>query len=127
MPYLTPPGYAECAPDTLAKIVNGCGPADDWKAKYVPHVLLGIDFTEDCNKHDFMYWLGSRLTPGTTEWLEAFNQANVWLLANMVTRCIEHHKRGLIEDIKLEALVWACHVFFLAVQEHGLPYFGKGA
>lgn len=114
MELLAPDEYFALTPEQKAAICNGCGPADCWKARLVPDELLGVDFTACCDAHDYMYWLGRDK-----------DQADVWLLANMAAACVAEHASGLLADIKLEALLWACHVFFLAVQRHGGPYFGK--
>jgi len=41
-----------------AGIVNGCGPKYRWVNYLVPDVLFGLHITDDCNHHDFNYWLG---------------------------------------------------------------------
>lgn len=39
------------------KLVNGCGPGG-WKIDLVPDTLWGLDISEACNIHDFMYTVG---------------------------------------------------------------------
>lgn len=42
------------------KLVNGCGPGG-WKIDLVPDTIWGLDISEACNIHDFMYLIGTDL------------------------------------------------------------------
>ena len=41
-----------------AGIINGCGPKYGWINWLVPDVIFGLHIEEDCNDHDFRYWIG---------------------------------------------------------------------
>lgn len=40
------------------RIINGCGPKIGWVNWLVPDVVFGLHIEEDCDHHDFNYWLG---------------------------------------------------------------------
>ncbi len=105
--YLAPPEYFTLSPGTKARICNGCGP-DGWRFDLVPDELLGVDISEPCNIHDYEYWLGNDRV-----------MADVRLLANILTACIEQHPG------RLPLLIPLANVYFLAVREAGARHFGR--
>ena len=71
--YILPKSYQLASRAERKKHCNGCGPKGyDW---FIPDNLLGINITECCNIHDWMY------TYGTT--LEDKNWADYTFLINM--------------------------------------------
>ena len=55
-----PPGYIEATTEVRRLAVNGCGPGG-WKIDVIPDTLWGLDITEACNIHDWMYTAGSTI------------------------------------------------------------------
>ena len=54
--YVSPQSYKKASKAKRNQVCNGCGPKGyDW---FVPDNLLGIDITECCNIHDWMYKYG---------------------------------------------------------------------
>jgi len=49
-----PKEYFELSKDEKRKITNKCGP-DGFINKIIPNSLLGLDISESCNIHDFMF------------------------------------------------------------------------
>lgn len=54
---IAPQSYRDATPAERAEVVNGCGPGG-WRLDLVPDDLLGLDITEACNIHDWMYHAG---------------------------------------------------------------------
>lgn len=51
--------YEDAPEKAKDKICNGCGAGSGWKSKLpVPNTLYGLDVTECCNIHDWMYYFG---------------------------------------------------------------------
>ena len=75
MELIRPRMYDELTPDEKAKICNGCGTKGlgGW---LVPDTLYGLDISEPCNIHDFMWYLGR------TEM--DMREANLTFLVNMI-------------------------------------------
>lgn len=61
-------------PDVYNDVVNGCGTESTW---YIPDTIYGLDISEACNRHDYMY------TMGNTEKDREF--ADIIFLRNLVT------------------------------------------
>ena len=53
-----PESYANASEEVRKLVVNGCG-AGGWKFDLVPDTIYGLNITEDCNVHDWMYDEGS--------------------------------------------------------------------
>jgi len=54
--FVSPKSYKLASKAKRKQVCNGCGPKGyDW---FVPDNLLGIDITECCNIHDWMYKCG---------------------------------------------------------------------
>lgn len=58
MPFLTEPGYYALTPQQKSKICNGAGAANDWRSRFIPNTILGLDCTEVFNIHDYAYHVG---------------------------------------------------------------------
>jgi len=46
-------------------ICNGVGAVGDWKSKYIPKTIYGLDITECANIHDYMYYIGKTILDKT--------------------------------------------------------------
>lgn len=51
-----PEEYWKLTPEAKKEICNGCGPKSLWFL--VPDTLYGLNITEACNIHDYMYLVG---------------------------------------------------------------------
>jgi len=51
---MAPKSYVEAPLDLKREIVNKCGP-DGLLSRLVPNHLLGLDISESCNIHDWMF------------------------------------------------------------------------
>lgn len=52
--------YVAASPEVRATVVNGCGPGG-WKVDIVPDTIWGLNVTEACNIHDWMYTTGETI------------------------------------------------------------------
>lgn len=75
--YNVEPGYYELNEHFKAQICNGAGAANDWRSKFIPNSILGLDCTEIFNIHDYAYFIGK------TE--EDKNRADINMLINLLT------------------------------------------
>jgi len=50
-----PQGYIKLSPSKKAEICNGCGAKGGIP---VPNTFYGLDISEACNIHDYMYYIG---------------------------------------------------------------------
>ena len=50
-----PPSYWQANKVHLRSQLNGCGPSS-WPSWVVPDSLVGLDISESCNIHDWMYY-----------------------------------------------------------------------
>lgn len=57
MQLTAPQSYLEASPEVRAAVCNGCG-AGGWKFDIIPDNLYGLDISEACNIHDWMYTVG---------------------------------------------------------------------
>lgn len=69
-------GYYELSDKKKDKICNGAGAAGDWKSKFIPNTLYGLDCSEVFNIHDYAYYAGK--SEGDKE------RADVSMLINLV-------------------------------------------
>ena len=59
MKLFEPPGYKALSVDEKSRICNGCGSKGfGW---LVPNTIYGLNITDCCNIHDFMYSRGTTL------------------------------------------------------------------
>jgi hypothetical protein len=52
-----PEAYREASPEVRDQIINGCGPGG-WKLDLISDTIWGLDISEACNIHDWMYTMG---------------------------------------------------------------------
>jgi hypothetical protein len=50
----SPPSYKRLTPEARAEIINGCGAANA-RFDFIPDKIYGLDISEACNIHDYMY------------------------------------------------------------------------
>jgi hypothetical protein len=55
-----PDSYYELGEATKATICSGCG-TTGWKGKLVPDDIWGVNITEACQIHDYMYFIGETI------------------------------------------------------------------
>ena len=55
---LAPQSYVNATDDEKSDICNGCG-TSGWKGKVVPETMWGLDISEACQRHDWMYHYGT--------------------------------------------------------------------
>ena len=55
---IAPDDYWALTAEEKNKICNGVGAKDDWKTRFIPKTIYGLDMTEVANIHDYMYFLG---------------------------------------------------------------------
>lgn len=58
LPHYTPLSYLSATEEEKAKICNGCGSKDGIK---VPDTFYGLSIKESCQKHDWMFHVGTTL------------------------------------------------------------------
>lgn len=56
-----PESYICASPEVRKQVTNGCGPGG-WKVDLVPDTVWGLDISEACNIHDWMYTVGETVT-----------------------------------------------------------------
>lgn len=105
-----PSSYYSVPREEILRVVNGCGPGK-WKFDFVPDKLLGNDFTEACNIHDWRYYIGGTESDRLVADLELFS--------NMVIICANDDACGLNA-----AEVAVCLEYFMAVRRFGKKHFG---
>ena len=54
---LAPQSYVNATEAEKAIVCNGCG-TSGWKGKVVPETMWGLDISEACQRHDWMYHHG---------------------------------------------------------------------
>ena len=55
-----PENYVLASLAVRAQVVNGCGPGG-WKVDIIPDTIYGLNVSEACNIHDWMYTTGETL------------------------------------------------------------------
>lgn len=55
-----PVSFIQADPEMIRLEVNGCG-TDGWKGQLVPETFYGLNISEACNIHDWMYLLGKTI------------------------------------------------------------------
>jgi len=78
--YILPESYKLASRAERKKYCNGCGPKGyDW---FVPDNLLGLNITECCNIHDWMYTVGK--TQKDKDWADYIFLINMRIAINNV-------------------------------------------
>ncbi len=108
-----PENYSNANPELIDEIVNGCGAAG-WKVDIVPDNILGIDVSEACNIHDWMYYFGTTI-------YDKYEADRVF--RNNLIRLIE---AGSWSRIMKRIRFWFAQRYFNAVHYFGGPAFWNG-
>lgn len=107
---VSPESYQVASKGLRSQVCNGCGPKGyDW---FVPDSLLGVDISECCNIHDWMY------NEGTTQ--KHRFMADLVFYVNMrrtITFPKERWKR--LRKCQLDLAKF----YFLMVRKHGVDAF----
>jgi len=110
MELFAPQSYIEASPEVRAAVANGCGAAG-WKLDIVPDTIWGLEVTEACNIHDWMYAEGETIHDKMT--------ADRTLLNNLL-RLIEAETRwGWLRWLRRKRAL----KYYQAVAEFGGPAF----
>lgn len=110
-----PASYWRALPGVREQLTNGCGP-DGWKIDLVPDSILGVDISEACNIHDWMYTLGCTI--------ENKDEADRVLLNNMLR--LINEDTGILSGMLRpwrRMLAWG---YYEAVHKYGGPAFWHG-
>jgi len=109
-----PEDYWKASRELKEKIVNGCGSARA-KFDFVPDNILGLDISEACNIHDWMY----HFAPAKIEYKE---KADRVFLNNMIRLIDAKTKWKWLR--KLRRCI--AKKYYLAVKYYGAPAFWAG-
>ena len=111
MKLIVPVSYKQASKKLKKKICGGCGPGK-WGDYFVPDNLLGLDITEACNIHDWMYHCG--------ETLEDKIKADRIFMKNMVALIVQ---KSWFDPYKWKRLTKArlklAAIYYRAVDEFG--------
>lgn len=107
-----PASYWQALPSVRAQLTNGCGPAG-WKIDLVPDSILGVNISEACNIHDWMYTVGCTIANK--------DEADRVLLNNML-RLINSDTGILSGVLRGWRRRWAWR-YYEAVHRYGGPAF----
>lgn len=108
-----PRGYWQLNPLEKAKICNGCGPGGVL-AWLIPDTVWGLDITEACNIHDYMYVMGKT---------EADRNEADRVFRNNMIRLVDHAEGNwLIRKLRL----YRVRTYYFQVSQYGGPYFWDG-
>jgi len=105
-----PEEYKKLTAAALAAVINGCGPGG-WKVDLVPDSLYGLDITDACNIHDYMYYVG--------ETIEDKNEADRVLLNNMLRLIDAGTKHRWLRRLRRCRAM----IYYLSVKYFGGPAF----
>lgn len=103
---IAPIEYWLAKPDQLADTVNGCGSKT---SAHVPDILLGLDITEACNIHDWMYtYNNNNRTKSDEIFLQNLLKLNKFSKSNKLIKLFRKPLLGL---------------YYLGVRTFGSPHF----
>ena len=105
-----PNSYHRALPEVAKRVANGCGPGG-WKYDLVPDTILGLDVSECCNIHDWMY------NEGATETDK--KRADRKLLENMYPAIDAAAKRSMIQRMLKPHRCVRAFEYYMAVKEFG--------
>lgn len=108
-----PDSYITATAAVRLAVVNGCGPGG-WKIDLVPETIWGLDVSEACNVHDWMYQAGSTIADK--------EEADRVFLNNLL-RLIEAAGGCWILKRLRRNRAW---IYYLAVHKFGGPAFWAG-
>lgn len=105
-----PQSYKNATDEEKASVCNGCG-TEGWKGWIVPDTMWGLDISEACQIHDWMYWEGKTI--------EDKNEADRVFLNNLI-RIIEAGSRWrIVKHLRMRR----AFTYYQAVSIFGGPAF----
>jgi len=112
MKLTAPEEYRDLTPEQRKNICNGCGPKG--RGFLIPDTMYGLDISEVCDIHDFMYHMG--------ETLEDKEEADRTMRNNLI-RVIKHKTNfQLLEWLRLKR----ANTYYSFVKDLGGPAFWDG-
>jgi hypothetical protein len=108
-----PPEYWSLTWEQHQDICNGCGPAAGL-GFLVPDTLWGLNITDVCDIHDFMYHVG--------ETIEDKDQADRVMLNNCIRKINWHTNNKILRVLRLNRAM----KYYSAVSTMGGPAFWEG-
>ena len=105
-----PSSYTRASAAIRAAVVNGCG-TGGWKGELVPNTIYGLDVTEACNIHDWMYYAG--------ESIQKKDLADRVLLNNLLRIIAAASSPAWLRKLRR----FRAHLYYKAVQRYGGPAF----
>ena len=115
-----PSGYDKLTKNDKKRICNGCGPKS--KFDFVPDTIYGLNISEACNRHDYMYEVS---LPNIEDKKEADRS-----FLNNIIRIIDHETRKRIgwDGLSFKnPLLWLrkrrAYKYYIAVKKFGGPAF----
>jgi hypothetical protein len=107
-----PEAFWILTPEQRQRYCNGCGPGKVG-SRFIPNRIWGLDVSECCNIHDFMYWWGSTI--------EDKREADRTFLNNML-RVIDTNSSGWLLNTLRRRMALK---YYTAVATFGGPAFWK--
>lgn len=108
-----PQSYIQATPEARRRIVNGCG-AGGWLRLLVPDTMYGLDISEACNIHDWMYVTGLEIED---------KQSGDRVFLNNLIRIIDANTRwGCLRWLRYRR----ARKYYEAVEHFGGPAFWHG-
>lgn len=108
-----PTSYKKATHGEKKEACNGCGP-QSWKRDFVPDTIYGVDISEACNIHDWMYLKGQSI--------DDKKKADRVFLNNMI-RIVKAESRFRFMSVLRQRRCWK---YYLAVAQFGGPAFWEG-
>ena len=108
-----PQSYIQANPHDRTYRVNGCGPGG-WLNRLVPDTIYGLDVSEACNIHDWMYFVG--LT------IEDKERADRVMLNNLIRIIDANTSFGWLRRLRYRR----ARTYYDAVCTFGGPFFWHG-
>ena len=106
-----PPDYFTAPQMLINQICNGCG-SSNAKFDFVPDTIYGLDISQACKVHDWMYHFGQ-----TNEDKEKADRS----FRNNLIRLIDE-RGGFLRPLRR----WRAGTYYLAVDRYGGPAFWNG-
>lgn len=105
-------GFGTLTDTVKATILNGAGAAGDWRSKFIPNTIYGLDCTQVFNLHDYAYHVG--ITADDKQ------RADISMLINLVKIITRHG--GFFESLRR----YRAMTYYNAVEQHGdAAFFGE--
>ena len=106
-------GYEGLSEERKATICNGAGAAGDWRSKFIPNSMWGLDLLEVFHRHDYDYHIGNT---AEGKW-----DADINFLINCVILILRAESNIVLTYMRLARAI----KYFLAVHYKGGEAFYK--